>query len=95
MRKINTSIMFLHADPVITTKVNKRDWILADMASPAQWCVAIDFMVDGNPMSASMHQYAFAAKPTAKQIRQCKRKAVLEHECDLAKFMADYPYYFK
>ena len=94
MRKINTSIMFFPADPVVTTKVNKRDWLLADMASPAQWCVAIDFVDDNNSMSASMHQYAFAAKPTAKQIRQCKRKAILEHERDLAKFMADYQHYF-
>ena len=94
MRTMNTQVMFFPADPVVITKTNKRDWILADMASPAQWCVAVDLMVDNNSMSASMHQYAFTTKPTAKQVRQCKRKAVIEHERELAQFMADYPHYF-
>lgn len=93
MRTIKTSVMFFPADPVVVTKT-KRDWILADMASPAQWCIAVEFIVDANPMSASMHQYAFVAKPTAKQVRQCKRKAVIEHERELAQFMSDYPHYF-
>ena len=94
MRVIKTSVMFFPADPVVLTKTNKRDWILADMASPAQWCVAIELVVDNNPMSSSVHQYAFTAKPTAKQIRHCKRLAISEHERELAQFMADYPHWF-
>ncbi|ARB11729.1 hypothetical protein CB1_02 [Pectobacterium phage vB_PatP_CB1] len=93
MRTIKTSVMFFPADPVVVTKT-KRDWMLADMASPAQWSIAVDVIVDADPMSASMHQYAFATKPTAKQVRQCKRKAIIEHERDLAQFMSDHLHYF-
>lgn len=62
---------------------------------PAQWAVAVDFIEDNNPMSASMHEYGFVAKPTAKQIRQCKRKALAEHVSDLSQFKLDYPHYFE
>lgn len=62
--------------------------------TPAQWAVAVDFIEDDNPMSASMHEYGFVTKPTAKQIRQCKRKALAKHVKDLSQFKRDYPHYF-
>lgn len=94
MRRTSTHIMFFPADPVVITKDTKRDWILADMASPAQWCVAVDFIEDNNPMSASMHQKSFAAKPTVKQVRRWKRKALQLHLKELEAFKKDYPHYF-
>lgn len=94
MRVIKTSVMFLPADPFVVNEITKRNGFPDDLIQPAQWCVAVELVVDNNPMSSSMHQYAFTAKPTAKQVRRCKRTAISEHERELAQFMADYPHWF-
>lgn len=61
---------------------------------PAHWAVFVEYIEDGNAMTASIHQYEFACKPTAKQIRVCKRKAMAEHVSELVQFKIDYPHYF-
>lgn len=89
--KRNVSVMFIPAikgQGFNFTKAPAFD-------QPAHWCVCIDFIEDNNPMSASMHQYAFVCKPTDKQLRKCKRKALAEHVSDLIQFKQNYEQYFK
>lgn len=92
MRTIHTSIHYVPPFNYSTTFTKSQ---MMYTSNPAHWAVDVEISVDDNPMSASVHQYAFASKPTAKQVRQCKRKAVIEHVHDLAKFIEDYPHFFK
>lgn len=92
MRSITTSVHYVPPFHYMTIFTKAK---LEFTDEPAHWCVTVELMVDDNPMSGSMFQYAFATKPTAKQVRQCKRKAVSEYERELAKFMADYPHFFR
>lgn len=93
MRKMSTSVMFFNADPIVVC-MKKDQGLYLDKPSPAQWCVAVDFIEDNNPMSASIHQFAFVAKPTPKQISKCKRAALQTHIKELAVFKQDYPNFF-
>ena len=92
MRTIHTSIHYVSPFNYSITHTKSKMMYSSDTA---HWAVDVEISINDNPMVASVHQYAFIAKPTAKQVRQCKRKAVIEHIHDLAQFTEDCPHFFK
>ena len=92
---IKTSVSVLFFQASVEHTFNFKAMHSHDLKSkPAHWAVFIEYIEDGDAMTASIHQYEFACKPTAKQIRVCKRKAMAEHVSDLAKFKIDYAHCF-
>lgn len=91
MRELYTNFVFISATPSEhLTKV----WDCDFDNKPAHWYLAVSIVDDGNNMSASIHERSFKCKPTRKQIIQFKRKAIAEHEVELAQFKQDYPHFF-
>lgn len=88
--KTNVSVFFVPASASEGFTFNKAPVL----DEPAHWAVFIDYIEDNNAMTASMHQYAFVCKPTAKQLRQCKRDAMTNHIAELAQFKLDYEHCF-
>lgn len=88
--KTNVIVMFMPA-----TKGHGFNFDKAPVFdTPAHWYVGIDFIEGNNAMTASIHEYQFTCKPTAKQLRVCKRRALAEHTADLEQFKLDYEHYF-